>query len=110
MNWFVINPLIQRPAPSWLVSLVAGIALHRYCSGQGFESRTSLNFFSLSFRVLFATAKVASITAILIFIHIILHPAVHIYDFHIFITSSSFHELITNQFNYLLPAGSFKRA
>ena len=24
--------------------------LHRYCRGQGFESRTSLNFFSLSFR------------------------------------------------------------
>ena len=36
---------------------------------------------------LFVTAKVASITA-MIYLHVILHPAVHIYDFHIFITSS----------------------
>ena len=35
---------------------------------------------------LFATATVASITA-MIFFHIILHPAVLVYDFHIFITS-----------------------
>ena len=35
---------IQQPAPSWLVSL-KGRALHRYRRGQGFESRTSLNFF-----------------------------------------------------------------
>ena len=42
----------------------------------------------------------------MIYFHIILHPAVHIYDFHIFITSSSsFHEFITNQFNDLLPVG-----
>ena len=47
----------------------------------------------------------ASITA-MIFFHIILHPAVLIYDFHIFITSSSsFHGFITNQFNDLLPVG-----
>ena len=37
---------------------------------------------------LFATAKVASITVI-IFFHIILHPAVLIYNLSIFITSSS---------------------
>ena len=38
--------------------------------------------------------------------HIILHPAVLIYDFHIFVTSSlSFHGFITNQFNDLLPVG-----
>ena len=37
--------------------------------------------------LLFATAKVASITAMILF-HIILHPAVLIYDFHILITSS----------------------
>ena len=42
-------------------------------------------FFQASFS---ATAKVASITA-MIFFHIILHPAVLIYDFHIFITSVS---------------------
>ena len=54
---------------------------------------------------LFATAKVVSITAV-IFFHIILHSAVHIYDFHIFITSSSsFHGFITNQFNDLLRVG-----
>ena len=35
---------------------------------------------------LFATAKVAYITAMII-LHLILHSAVHIYDFHIFITS-----------------------
>ena len=36
---------------------------------------------------LFATAKVAYITAMII-LHLILHSTVHIYDFHIFITSS----------------------
>ena len=42
----------------------------------------------------------------MIFFHIILHPAVVIYDFHIFITSSSsFHGLNTNQFNDLFPVG-----
>ena len=54
---------------------------------------------------LFPTTKVASITA-MIFFHIILHPAVLIYDFHIFITSSSsFQGFNTNQFNELLPVG-----
>ena len=62
----VYNEPIQRPVPSWLVSLI-GRGLHRYRSGQGFESRTSLNFFS---GILFATAKVAYITA-MIFIRII---------------------------------------
>ena len=47
------------------------------------ESRTSLNFNFLGF--LFATAKVAYITARII-LQIILHSALHIYDFHIFIT------------------------
>ena len=70
-------------------------ALHRYRGGQRFESRTSLNFFFSGF--LFATAKVAYITAV-IFLHIILHSAVRIYDFHLFITSSSsFHLFITTQ-------------
>ena len=42
----------------------------------------------------------------MIFFYIILHPAVLIYDFHIFITSSSsFHGFITNQFNDLLWVG-----
>ena len=37
------------PAPSWLDSSV-GRALHRHRRGHGFESRSSLNFFRLSFR------------------------------------------------------------
>ena len=49
----VYNEPIQRPAPSWLVSLI-GRAMHRYRRGQGFESRTSFVqpefFFRLSFR------------------------------------------------------------
>ena len=61
------------------VGLVAQLvrALHRYCRGQGLESRKKPEFFS---GFLFATAKVASITA-MIYFYIIPHPAVHIYDF-----------------------------
>ena len=44
----VYHEPIQRPAPSWLVSLI-GRALHQYRRGQGFESRTSLNFFQAFF-------------------------------------------------------------
>ena len=55
----------------------------------------------------FATAKVVSITLMIFFFHTILHPAVLIHDFHIFITSSSsFLGFITNHFNDLLPVGS----
>ena len=43
----------------------------------------------------------------MIFLQIILHSAVNVYDFDIFITSSSFHGFITNQFNNLLLAGLF---
>ena len=47
------------------------------------------NFFQIFFSgFLFATAKVASITAMIIF-HLILHPAVHIYDFHAFIAKGT---------------------
>ena len=74
---------IQRPAPSWLVSLI-GRALHQYRNGQEFEFRASQIFF-LGF--LFATTKVAYITA-MIFIHITLHSAVHIHDFHISVIAS----------------------
>ena len=57
------------------------------------------------FRFLLATANVASITAMILF-HIIIHPAVFIYDFHLFITSSlSCHVFVTNQLNDLLPVG-----
>ena len=40
----IYNEPIQRPAPSWLVSL------HRYRRGQGFESVQAWIFFRLSFR------------------------------------------------------------
>ena len=43
------EPIFQLPAPSWLVTLIAR-ALDRYPRGQGFESRTSLNLYRLSFR------------------------------------------------------------
>ena len=46
-SW-VYNEPIQRPAPSWLVRLI-GKALHQYRRGQGFESRTSPNFFQAFF-------------------------------------------------------------
>ena len=80
----VYHELIQRPAPSWLVNLI-GRALHQYRRCQGFESRTSLNFF---FRLSFSQLHdwVAYTTA-MIFLQIILHSAVHIYVFHIFIIS-----------------------
>ena len=44
----VYNEPIQRPALSWLVSLI-GRALHRYHRDQGFESRKGLNFFQAFF-------------------------------------------------------------
>ena len=52
----VYNEPIQRPAPSWLVSLI-GRELHWYRKGQVFESRTSRNFL----RPFIKTAKVAYI-------------------------------------------------
>ena len=79
------NGPIQRSAPAWLITLI-GRVLDRYRRGEGFESSTNLNFFS---GFLFATAKIAYITA-MIFIHMILHSAVHIYVIHIFITLSNF--------------------
>ena len=52
------------------------------------------------------TLDLCDTDAPMIFIHIILHSAVQIYDFHIFIiSSSSFHGFITNQFNDLLKVG-----
>ena len=60
-----------------------------------FKLRKSFFFFFSGF--LFVTTKVAYITA-MIFLQIILHSAVYIYDFHIFIMpSSSFHGFKTAQ-------------
>ena len=44
----VYNEPIQRPAPSWLVSLISRV-LHRHRRGQEFESRTRLNCFQAFF-------------------------------------------------------------
>ena len=52
----------QWPGPSWLVGLI-GRALHRYCTGKGSNPERAW-FFSC---FLFATAKVASITALTFF-------------------------------------------
>ena len=78
-SW-IYNEPIQRHAFGLLAQLVR--ALNRYHRGQGFKSHTSLNFFQAFFLQL---QKLHSITTMTYF-HIILHPAVHIYDFHIFIT------------------------
>ena len=73
----VYNEPIQRPAPSWLVSLISR-ALHRHRT-----SRVRIPYKTELFSgFLCATAKVAYITAMII-LHLILHSAVHIYDFHI---------------------------
>ena len=50
----VYNEPIQRPSPSWLVSLI-GRALHRYRRGQGFESNP-VQVWSL-FRLSFGNCK-----------------------------------------------------
>ena len=68
-----LEPTYQ-PAPSWLISSV-GRALHWYCRGHGFKSRTS--------RLIFTTAQVVFITANIAFIFIS-KSAVHIYDSYIF--------------------------
>ena len=78
-SW-IYNEPIQRHAFGLLAQLVR--ALNRYDRGQGFKSHTSLNSFQAFFLQL---QKLHSITT-MIYFHIILHPAVHIYDFHIFIT------------------------
>ena len=52
----------QRPAPSWLVSLV-GRALHQYRRGPGFKSRTGMNFFQVQFlttsSIVFLVARIS---------------------------------------------------
>ena len=77
---------IQRPAPSWLVSSIGNSA-----APVSQRSRVRIpykpEFFS---GFVFATSKVASITA-MIYFHIIFLSAVHTYDFHIFITLTVFY-------------------
>ena len=76
------------------------------CTGITEASRVRIPYKPAFFRASFSQPrKVVSIT-VMIFFYTILHPAVLIYDFHIFITSlSSFHGFKTIQFNDLLPAG-----
>ena len=80
----VYNEQIQRPAPSWLITSIGKSAVP---VTQRSRVRIPYNpdFFFPGF--LFAAAKVASITPMIYFNVIIIHPAAHIYDFHIFITS-----------------------
>ena len=114
MNWFVIN-LIHSILHSAVHTYVFHIFITSLSSFHGFitsqpttssqlacqlnwqsappvsersrvRTRTSLIFFS---GFLFATAKVSYITAMII-LHLILHAAVHIYVFNIFITSDKF--------------------
>ena len=84
---FITNQLYDLLPVGFLAQLVR--ALGQYRSNQGLLSYTSLNFSGF----LFTTAKVASITS-MIFLPLILHPAVRIYDFstiHYFILIQSVH-------------------
>ena len=84
---FITNQLYDLLPVGFLAQLVR--VLGQYRSNQGLLSYTSLNFSGF----LFTTAKVASITS-MIFLPLILHPAVRIYDFstiHYFILIQSVH-------------------
>ena len=67
--------LAMWPAPSWLDSSV-GRALHRHRRGHGFQSRSSLNFFRLSFRNCLSCVLTARI-----FFYLIFHPQFNIWYF-----------------------------
>ena len=74
----VYNEFTQWPAPSWLDSSI-GRALHRYRRGHGFESHSSLNFFS---GFLFATNLSCVYNSFYCSGHLfILSSAVQIYEF-----------------------------
>ena len=77
---FITNQFYVPARPVWLLSSNGSSALHRYRRGQGFESRTSLNFFQAFYSPL---PKLQSATE-MIFFHLIFHPAVFIHDFHIY--------------------------
>ena len=78
----VYNEQIQRPSPSLLISSIGKSATP---VTQRSRVRIPYNpdFFSPGF--LFAAAKVASITPMIYFHVLIIHPAAHIYDVYIFI-------------------------
>ena len=91
----VYNEPTQWPAPRGLVSLI-GRGLHRYCTGQGIKSHTSLNFFRLSF----CNCKrcVCNCDVHFPFNNIILHPTVLIYDF---LYINNWHEYYSTYYNVL---------
>ena len=76
-SWVYLEPV--WPAPNWFVSL-GGRALHWYCRGHTFKSRTGLNFLS---GLIFTTSQVVFITGRITFIFTSL-STVQIYDFHVF--------------------------
>ena len=110
-NFFCTSSLCSLVRPDISTS---GVISFDSCSGSSFSTPVTVCksqrsrvripykpefFFTLSF----PNWKTA-----MIYFRIILHPAVHIYDFLIFITSSSsFHGFTTNQFNDLplMPVG-----
>ena len=78
MIFIYLQPLfttwkVYWPAPSWLVSSV-GRALHWYCRGHGFKSRSGRIFFRPFFKYQLITARIDSV--------FVSSTSVHIYDFH----------------------------
>ena len=87
------------PAPSWLDSSV-GRALHRHRRGHGFESRSNLNFFRLSFRNCFSCVVTPRI-----FLLFDLSSAIQIYVSYIYVHLFILHGYITNSQYDQLPVG-----
>ena len=78
----VYNEQIQRPSPSLLIS---SIGKSTAPITQRSRVRIPYNPYFFPPGFLFAAAKVASITPMIYFHVLIIHPAAHIYDVHIFI-------------------------
>ena len=78
---YQVNCVYKKPtqssAPGLLVGSI-GRTLYQHRRGQGYKSTVQACIFS-GFPL--ATAKIASITA-MIFFHLILHPAVPVHDYH----------------------------
>ena len=101
-NWNLISELlVWRRGEKWKEPTTTSTPIHCMAltldSNPGHSGVNKLNFYKLC---------EGRSSQLYMQSHIILHSAVHIYDFHIFKTSSSsFHRFITNQFNVLLPVG-----
>ena len=132
----VYNEQIQQPVPSWLVSSIlvehctgiaevkglnpvqAWIFLCLLFTNAKVVSITTMIYFYLHFRwsnnnnnnnnntYIVPISILLFLSALMKRLWSILHPTVHAYDFHIFMTLwSSFHGFIMNQFNNLLAVG-----